>query len=1477
MPPRHTDLTTSVRDGTSQRDRHLPALDPTSVAIDERGHADLLAFAQALAGKLRFVPADAPADAGVDDDNPATWAPFASHPDLSIADIVAYMADPRRASGERARWLGRPHFALLLAFLELLATARDQQNDLTRRHLDHYYREVLRLVPEPAVPDRVVVLLRLAARVDAAVLPAGTEFQAGRDSRGLPRIYRSERDVQISRARIDGLRAVRAERRITGIPDVRRDRAISNDDVFVRMLALSLGYPGDGEPVPPWPDGQVADQFRSLAPHLAFAHAHLYLEHHELRAMMQIVRRRGPSADREWAELNRLLGRPSPPNPRDFAANLGFMVGPLDFSTDELPLVANLDDLYDHRLDADAAAFIKTRITDHGVPDFAGMMQIKRRIDADWAEVNRLLERAGRLVRRVFTWNLETADPAAFEDNLEKALGEAWPPPWPLPTSDIASYDATIRDLEAHLSMPVERLARVLAIAEQLHEPAFTRSNPAWSELDRILLEAHREKFHADRRPQFAAARGDVGDFDSLDEVDEVEGFDRAATLALTLAADVDDHGLPKSTLPWDVARARLDQLLEPGQLALLEQYRRQLIEPGAPRRFTGADVDRVLELAQCLTRGLQEPVALVREWRNLHAHADVTALVADPAAPRWPIFGAVPVQDAAAPPTTTFGWAVRSPLLALAQGTRTITITLGLRPFDRRAFLRDLGLDLDFTPADLLAALTRALRFEVTGAAAWLVLKPVAAALASGAPDDDYWTLRGVQRPNADDRPALQITLEVPATAPAIVPLATSSDAAPTLRWTLRHNWDDDDEAWVTTLAPFEPLVLAAVHLGVDVHDLHDVQLQLEDQPLDVRKPILPFGQNPLAGARLYISHPELVRRPLDSLRFDLEWMGLPPSLAEYYAAYGISSAADFKVRVAMIDRGVDIPMIDAPLFYETPDDDALTAAPRTIAIPNVPDALAGDNPNFRDVPPPPTDAPDLRAAPRAFVWELTPRDFGHATYPALAADKARDLAIGLNNGTVTPQQSASFAVPPPYTPTFRRLRIAYRSSLELDPSSRSIGPDPAQDGPDVLLHVHPFGTSRIDPDAPLLLPDYTAAGELYIGLRDWTPPGPLALLLQLAEGTAAADREPATVEWWILDGDGWRSLAGNILHDGTRGLINSGIVELALPAVRPGTRLPADRVWLRATIARDPESVCDAVAIHPQAVTLVSQSHDRPLAPGSVQRLVAQNPRIAAILQPYSSFGGRPPEQFDRFATRVSERLRHKQRALSPWDYERLTLQRFANLHKVKCLTAIETQLRTRSTEAPPGLVEVIVVPDIRAQLPADAFAPRAPANLLADIQTYLAERAPANVTVRVRNPQYVAVAVILGVRFAPGVDERFARQRLTDDLNRFLSPWAYDEGAEVIIGGKIYANSLIDFIDRRDYVDFVAEIKLLRSLDGENFELIPPVAEDYHVATSEPDQVLVAARRHFISVVSELDLQQSLTTGIDFAKIELDFIVG
>src|SRR5690606_5642776 len=319
-----------------------------------------------------------------------------------------------------------------------------------------------------AEPDHAAVLVRLAPEVEALRLPAGTALVAGHDPSGVERIYRTERELMVGRAEVAQLRSVHVDRRITEIPDVRSDRSLTARQAFERSLELALGDPRPGDPVPNYAGALIDHNFVvGLASLLAFSRTHLHLEHHELRALMKRVRRRA-AADREWAELNRLMGVQSPAEPRAFASNLASVVGVLDFETDGLPQVASLDDLYDHRGEPDVRAYIDDRLAAIGWDDFVAMMVIKRRIDADWAQINRTLEQIGRRQRGVLSWSLDPVNPTAFTSNLAKALGDGWPPPWPWATTNIDSYDAQLRALERHFAMPVERLERLVGFAEQL-------------------------------------------------------------------------------------------------------------------------------------------------------------------------------------------------------------------------------------------------------------------------------------------------------------------------------------------------------------------------------------------------------------------------------------------------------------------------------------------------------------------------------------------------------------------------------------------------------------------------------------------------------------------------------------------------------------------------------------------------------------------------------------------------------------------------------------------------------------------------------------------------------------------------------------------------------------------------------------------------------------------------------------------------
>ncbi|MEZ4382395.1 MAG: hypothetical protein R3A79_13675 [Nannocystaceae bacterium] len=1449
-----------VRDGTSQSARALEALDPSHVAVDERRPQDWLAFVRRLSASLRFVDPALPL-AEID------WSGLVGD-DVDLDRVVAYMEDPAAVSEAEAARFGRPHFALLLAFLRLVGVAQEHMGALTRRHLDFFFSDVLRMEHAPPRPDQVSLVLRPSRGVDAVRIPAGTEFTAGKDSGGAVRVYRTDRDRVVNRAVVGELRSLYVDQRVTGIREARerRDPGTDPSDRFLRMFAYALGEPEPGDPLPPFVGAPVdLPRLIDLRGLVEFAGASLSLDLYEVRALAQLKRRRD-GADDDWAAIVdylEIVGRErtgdggwtlSPADPRDFRANLDKALGATADASyfAGLPEVESIDDLYRQHLletaawvaqgeeESDVAKFIRERLYFRDAGDFEGMMALKRRSDADWAEVVRLLERAGQRRRGDRAYRLDPADPADYAANFAAALGDGFA--WPPGIAGVEAYDAALAALEAYFFMSAETFAYVMAAAP---DRDVVMTPKQWQRIYGMLAAAHRSKVYAGRRAALAGLRA-------------AEGWRR--TLYAALGEDPSAGAeSPLPQLRTYVERASDYAFLQGVDAALAASGGDEAAIDGD----TWARAIQIVELAQRVREAFPTPVARRVEWRNLYPYADATALEvrvgldSDVEAPRWHTFGAKPALALPdAPPTASFGWAIASPMLALREGARTITLTLGLGAAGMSA-------------AKIAAALEReALVVEVTTAKAWVVPSTIDVKLG------DYAALSGVERPLAQPLAALQLTLTFPVEVDAIaaMPYADSGIASehPAVRLTMRQLWDADEEEFVTLYEPFRALELAAVHLRTDVAGLAAIEAATDRGGVNVRRPFEPFTLTPAVGSRLFFSHPELAQNALDSLTLRLQWMGAPADLGAHYVNYGLDAPtnATFTAAIAAVDRRRRFVLAEAaPLFA---DGDA--GAARAIAITQVPAPLGRDV-DFRG-------AGEVTDWSRYFEVELTPTDLQHGRYGVVANQTSVAFAAAIAKGQAV--SADDYRVNPPYTPKLRALTVDYTSSTEVVLDGAVLT------GEEELFHVRPFGAHAIAREegalAYRLFPAHDEGGELLIGLRGVAAPQHVALLVQLAEGSADPDLEPVAVEWSYLSGDRWCSLHhGDLLADTTRGLINSGIVELALPAAAPSTQLPPALYWIRVAIPRSVDSVCDVVAIDTQAVsaTFVDRGnaddhYAQPLPAGSVVGPLVREPRLATVAQPYTSYGGGPRERDEVFRVRVSERLRHKQRALTIWDYERLVLGRFPDVYKVKCIPAA-----SHDDADTLGLVDVVVIPDIRDKLPFDPFEPKVSADGLADIAAFLAPLAPPFARLQVRNARYVEVKARFGVRFRAGVDVGFYRKRLSEELSRFLSPWAYEEGADIVIGGRIYANSVIDFVDRRDYVDHLATIKLFRSRDGRDFELVPaPVGaggEGYFVAADHPDEILVAARTHEIDVITDVTYDSELFTGIGHMKVELDFVVG
>jgi hypothetical protein len=371
-----------------------------------------------------------------------------------------------------------------------------------------------------------------------------------------------------------------------------------------------------------------------------------------------------------------------------------------------------------------------------------------------------------------------------------------------------------------------------------------------------------------------------------------------------------------------------------------------------------------------------------------------------------------------------------------------------------------------------------------------------------------------------------------------------------------------------------------------------------------------------------------------------------------------------------------------------------------------------------------------------------------------------------------------------------------------------------------------------------------------LLIGLSGVRAGDSLSLLLQLAEGSADPLAAAQTLQWSVLADNAWRALGpGELSLDTSHDLRRSGLVACVLPreTSTEHSRAPAGLVWLRAATPAEPRAACDVIAVHPNALEaqFVDQGNDpqrlkAPLAAASISQLKTPLAAIKTISQPFASFGGALVESDAALARRASERLRHRNRAITPWDIERLVLQAFPAVYRAKCIP----HASDRSWLAA-GHLMLVVVPDLRNMNAVDPLRPRVDLDTLTRIREHLLARVGPQTQVHVRNPGYRAVQLDFKLQLRPGngLGFNFLRPQIDLALRQALSPWAFDTGAALGFGGRVLRSALLDFVEDLPSVDFVTDFRL--SLEGSRDDLA-------EITPDAPDVILVSAASHRIAEV-------------------------
>ncbi len=709
-----------------------------------------------------------------------------------------------------------------------------------------------------------------------------------------------------------------------------------------------------------------------------------------------------------------------------------------------------------------------------------------------------------------------------------------------------------------------------------------------------------------------------------------------------------------------------------------------------------------------------------------------------------------------------------------------------------------------------------------------------------------------------------------------------------PLFRFLINANTEDGLTVYKNLQQPIQ-----TVGIGVQVQGVKNLILENDRGNLNPEKPMYPFTTIPVKGSNFSLYNNEIFSKNWQSISVDIKWKNTPEDFVNWYYAYdksfeidltksayfqffsspnrtpGQPEAANEVNALAIADD------VDAVADNEV---NALAAADAVDAQqPVLPNKIVSSNSYFKGTTAikyndnwDPKESVVLFTGTHPFQTSFsftttdTPNRKGDIEKIRIALDQTFKHELYPRLYAISIADTSPFTTIPnePYTPFAEEVSMNYSATDEISLTDRT------KEGYDnrkiTVFHEHPFGQStehgylKDQFDFSLanlctILPLYCRGGELYIGIENAENLQTVSLLVQVLEGSenplVASFKNGEKVYWDILCNNEWKNLDPvHLQKNEIDNFLGSGIVAFKIPKEATGnnTLLPDGKFWVRAKMHKMYDTVCQVQGIFAQAVKAKFVNNGNELShlltglpDGTIQKMINRSSKIKSIAQPYNSFGGKPEENDQSYYRRVSERLRHKNRAVTMWDYQHMVLEKFPDIYRVKCLNHTNT-----NAFVAPGSVTLIVIPDTVNKNVFDLYKPRVSTAYLNDIKNFIDPQNSLHVELEVINPDYEALTVTLEAQFAAGLDETLYKIKLKEDITKLLSPWAFDESKQVEFGATLHQSVLINYIENLDYVDYIQQVTM--SVDNG-----PPIK---NYSPSSPKSILVSGTDHIVNSISK-----------------------
>lgn len=706
--------------------------------------------------------------------------------------------------------------------------------------------------------------------------------------------------------------------------------------------------------------------------------------------------------------------------------------------------------------------------------------------------------------------------------------------------------------------------------------------------------------------------------------------------------------------------------------------------------------------------------------------------------------------------------------------------------------------------------------------------------------------------------------------------------------------------DTWLFPYSWLKTFEFKHVKIKSSAKNISNIQIYSELGKLDTSIPFYPFGIMPKKGSWIALGCYEMSVKSIKKFNVNIRWTDLPDNdygFAGYYSDYQKEiNNCSFEINAQTLKNKQWISAKDNKSYYlfSTNYENG-----KTVTAPNAKLIHETFFVNLKTPECLPTIQSEqdykfdmfTRNGYFRFVLANPSMGFGHIQFQKLLSDvlmqKVRSKKI-----IQTPN--------PPFAPQIEQITIDYFSEDDINltiPSKNN----------HQIYHIHPFGLIQLNNSSSNskfnFIPDFSTQGNILFGFDNIKAGDTLRIFVELLPQNKEIEKTDfPVIKWFYGNGYSWDPLPQNyVLKDDTRKFLETGIVEIKIPVDMPDlTTAMHNHYWLKASVEKNAENISEILSFHLHVIQVervISKSNSEvefDMVPAlSINQSETKIPGLDTVIQLKNSSGGRLPENRQMMKVRLSERISHRNRAINALDYEKIILENFPTVRKVKCFPGLDSKGKR------PGIVTLAIIEQNDHE--GAIKTPKSNCKLLLDIEEFLKQYSSIFAKIDAINPEYEYLQVRCKVTLRETRSEGYYLRKLNTEINNYIAFWEVSNEAPVF-GHSVSIIELANFIRSREYITRIENFSLVHLHEEREYHYKLEELEEYEniiqdetsikssirillndkeiklqeakpVKPSKPWAILIPIDKHMLVSIGE---KQNDFAGIDELEIGNTFVI-